>query len=810
MTAPDWSTIDELFERGAEMPTAEREAWLAEACAGRPDLLAEVRSLFRAHDAAPDALEPSTFRFVPPPDGNDVSVGSTIGAYTLTRHIGRGGMGDVYLANRTDQAFAHDVAIKITPTSVRGDLARRFAAERQILATLRHPNIVTLIDGGMAPGGHAFLVMEYVDGQPLTTWLAERKASLEERLRMFRTVCSAVQFAHRHAVVHRDLKPENILVTADGVVKVLDFGIAKLLDGSVDGTRTGLLTGPLTPNYASPEQLRGLPVTTASDVYSLGVLLFEIIAGVRPYETSGRALDVLLKDVLEAPARRASACAAVTLPYSAAQLRGDLDAIVARAMHVDSAERYASAEELSDDIARHLGGKPVVAREPSPGYLLRKLAARHRAVAAVSLFALVAIVGALGAAVYQKRQADARFDDIRQITNALIFDVHDALIEVPGAIEARKLIVQRALVFLDRVAATSGDERLRFDLARAYNRVGRAQGDPQVPNLGDRSGALASFARALELLGPLQRSSTYWREASLETIGTHRLTSAVLTRIGRKDEGLARARDALAAAEALHQRSQGDDQASRMLASAAFSVALALQPAPEARPYWDRALEVFGAQLQARPDDPDRNRNVALVHKYVGALLQTAGDEQAALERYQAALTLDEKRQKLLLDDRSVRFDLAIDYANVGSSLARLGRRSEAIPFYDRSITLREGMFAAEPKDVRARVALATAHQKTAQLKLVTGDREQALQHIERVEALLEGHIEQSTDVAPRVVLAKALWTRGDLSTGHLACAAYKAAVSLVQAVDTDRVAQADADDIRAVRRLAARCNGNR
>ena len=332
--------------------------------------------------------------------------GRLVGAFRLVEPIGRGGMGVVYRAERVTSEFTQQAAVKLIEAPLQSPaMLRHFKTERQILAGLRHPHIVTLLDGGVSQDGFAYLAMEYVEGAPITAHAAAHALPLDERLRLMQRVCSAVQYAHQHGVVHRDLKPANILVTADGVPKVLDFGVAKLLDQSApDGLET--TAGPwrraLTPNYASPEQLRGLPVTTACDIYALGVLLYELLAGVRPYETAGKPLDEMLRIVTDVEPRRPSAAAADAAPDQRRALRGDLDAIVLKAMSKEPARRYASAQELSEDLRRYLERQPVVAREPSFGYVFAKAAQRHRAGFAAAAISIVALVAALGVSLWQR------------------------------------------------------------------------------------------------------------------------------------------------------------------------------------------------------------------------------------------------------------------------------------------------------------------------------------------------------------------------------------------------------------------------
>ncbi len=746
MSETDWARVDALFQAALEIPPSERAAWIEAACAGHPALRAELASLLEAHESSHDFLEPPAT--APPPASEAVGppalgVGARIGAYRLVRELGHGGMGSVYLGTRADGSFAHEVAVKVTRAALSDpEVARRVQVERQVLASLHHPHIVTLIDGGTTDAGQAYLVMEHVDGERITDWLQAREATLERRLRMFRQVCSAVHAAHQHGIVHRDLKPANILVTPDGVPKVLDFGIAKLLDADPGGdpTLTALGRGPLTPDYASPEQLRGLPVTTAGDIYSLGVLLFEILAGRRPYETTGVTLDVLLERVLHGPTRRVSAAVTDRVPFPATRLRGDLDAIVQKAMHVDPAERYGSAEELSDDVARFLGGAPVVAREPTVWYVLRKAAARHRAVVAAVVVGAIGVAVAMGLALWQRQvaleargRAEARFDDVRQLANAMVFRVHDAVARVPGTTEARRLIVSEALGYLDRLAQEGGDPSLQLDLARGYKQVARALGDPTVANLGDYQAARVQLTRALEMLRPL-RESAVWRDASLEAVHTLRLLASVEGALGRHDESRAAADRALDEARALAARSPDDEELRRTLASAHFNAATA-RPDAEAVPHWEEASRLFEGLWKARPHDRDRMRNVALVDKYYGRILIDQGRLEDGLGRYRRALELDERRLAAEPDSRQAQFDVAIDLANMGAGLLRAGQPVEAFAFYDRSVVQRERMLATDPKDRSMRLALVRSLARVAQSHVQQGSMATARGYVARAHA---------------------------------------------------------------------------
>jgi eukaryotic-like serine/threonine-protein kinase len=406
--------LEEILFAALQVSGDERRRLLDERCSDRPDLRAEVDALLAAHDRATPLFDTPTMMLRTPPD-----IGQRVGAFRLMDVIGEGGMGTVFRAERADGEFTQQVAIKFIGSWTRDPAAvRRFRGERQILASLQHPNIVSLLDGGVTPDGNAYLVMEYVDGEPISAYCRSCRLPLEDRLRLFLSVCAAVQFAHSHLVVHRDLKPANIVVTRDGVSKVLDFGVAKLMEPAVQPSATisGFWPGPLTPNYASPEQLRGVPITTVSDVYSLGVLLYELLAGARPYETSGKPVDEVLSLVIDGEIRPPSTVPSRDengVPYSRSALIGDLDAIVSRALQKDPSRRYPSAGELADDVDRFLRGRAVSARPDTTVYRVSKFVRRHRFAVAGAMAAVVSLVAGLGMALWQANAARLERDRAR-------------------------------------------------------------------------------------------------------------------------------------------------------------------------------------------------------------------------------------------------------------------------------------------------------------------------------------------------------------------------------------------------------------
>lgn len=504
---PAWDDVKTWFARALDEPADRRVTWLAS-----QSLDAAVRErvvrLLAAHDQA------GTFLQTPVLDAATVAAtmpqadvtGQAMGAYRLLRELGRGGMGIVYLAERADGLFDKQVAIKVVAGPLDASLRERFESERRVLATLEHPHIARLLDGGTTPGGAPYLVMELVDGTPIDAYCRDHALDIAGRLRLFAQVCAAVRYAHQHFVVHRDLKPNNVLVTSDGTVKLLDFGIAKVLDPTrlVDET----IQGPLTPTYASPEQLTGGTVTTASDVYSLGVILYRLLAERSPYPADSNTPALLARAIAEYEVSPPS----VVTGHRA--LRGDLDAIVLRAMEKDPRRRYESIEPLAEDVRRYLSGLPVSARRPSWTYRSQKFIRRHRVGVAAGALVVIAVAGGVIATVRQARIADRqrrlaekRFDDVRELSNSLIFDVHDAIQNLPGSTPARQLLLDRAVTYLDTVARDADDDvDLQRELARGYQRLATVQGSPSQSNVGDTTAAIASARKSAALFEAVARA----------------------------------------------------------------------------------------------------------------------------------------------------------------------------------------------------------------------------------------------------------------------------------------------------------------
>ncbi|HMB53064.1 MAG TPA: tetratricopeptide repeat protein [Thermoanaerobaculia bacterium] len=499
--AERWRRIEELFAAAVELPAGERDAFLAAAC-DDAGLRREVEELLAADrgaggeavagaDPVARAVAAGARAFAR--DRSAAAPGRRLGAYRLLREIGRGGMSSVYLAARDDDAFEQRVAVKlIRPGFESGEILDRFLHERQILARLDHPFIARLHDGGTTAEGHPFFVMEHVDGEPIDDWCDHRRLSTRERLRLFLQVCEAVHAAHRNLVVHRDLKPSNVLVTADGVPKLLDFGIAKPIDGARSGLDDLTVTGmrPMTPQYASPEQISGGAVTTASDVYSLGVLLYRLLTGRLPQPRALRSAAEWERAVLEAPAEPASralmrrddgpppdevaALRGTSVEALRRRLAGDLDTVITKALDREPERRYGSVEQFAEDVSRHLDGRPVIARPATAGYRLAKFVRRHRLATAAAVLVLVAVVVAATLFALQARRVTRERDRANQVADLLadLFAIADPREARGGSITARELLDRGA----ERVAALDDQPRtqsmLLGKLAELYEPLG--------------------------------------------------------------------------------------------------------------------------------------------------------------------------------------------------------------------------------------------------------------------------------------------------------------------------------------------------
>jgi eukaryotic-like serine/threonine-protein kinase len=662
-TEPDWPRVKQIFQDALERARSDRPAFVAEACGADADLRREVESLLAAQDEAGQFLDAA----VPEAAGPDSLTGRRIGPYRLLDVIGRGGMGAVYRAVREDDTFQKTVALKLVRGGASHDMdQRRFRRERQILARLEHPNIATVFDGGTTEEGQPYLVMEYVEGLPISDYCERHRLTVRQRLELFDAVCGAVAYAHRSLIVHRDIKPDNILVTAGGSPKLLDFGIAKLLAAGVDPDEapTATLLPMMTPEYASPEQVRGEPVTTSSDVYSLGVVLYELLTGTRPYEVRGESLNGIVHAVCETepPAPSAAAQGLPTLP---AELRGDLDTIVLKALRKEPARRYLSVQELSDDIRRHLQDRPVLARGDTLAYRASKFVGRHKAPVVAAALVLATLVGGIVAVVRQARiaraeraRAERRFADVRRLANAFLFEFHDAIADLPGSTKARELVLRRAAEYLDGLSGEAqGNADLQRELALAFQRLGDVQGGGGAANLGDTKAALESYRKALALREALLAQGSAWVDRQgLADLHTH--LSRFLVRTGdleRAEEGARRC------------------------------IALLEAPGGDAPPPSELA------------------RRQAVGYHTLGFIQARRGLRPQALESLQRAVSLATRSAAAGKGDQLALGSLALIQSDLADQLGFAGRRPEALAAAQGARETLDALTAADPHNTRYR-----------------------------------------------------------------------------------------------------------
>jgi tetratricopeptide (TPR) repeat protein len=687
-----WERVRTLFHAATDRAPGDR-APLLDGC-DDPSLRAEVERLLEQHDAAAGFLEQSVWDLVDTADAKWERV--LIGPYRVVRQLGHGGMGKVFLASREDAEFEQRVAIKLVRRGAAGEsLLQRFRQERQILAALEHPNIARLLDGGTTSGGVPYLVMEYVEGTPIDDYCREHALSIEARLRLFLPLCDAVQHAHRSLVIHRDIKPANVLVTADGIPKLLDFGIAKLTSAQTEGTVTRLMT----PDYASPEQLAGKLVTTATDVYSLGLLLFELLTGKRAFDGIQRTGET------EPP--RASSVSDLRA------LRGDLDRILLMALDPDPDRRYASVEKFADDIRRHLDGHPVAARGASLGYRTAKFVRRNKLfVAAAALSIVVAIVAFL-AVLQQKRIAERRFEQVRSLAHAVVFDLHDAIARLPGSTSARELLVRHALGYLDALATESArNTPLQMELAGAYERVGDVQGMPYRANLGDTAGALVSYRKALKIAEEVRQRQPGDAATLLLIADLHDRTGWVEQRALRFREALTHHEAARMIRESLH------DQ----IALARTWVAIADSQyvggiAPSSvRASYENAEHILERMRLTSANRKDLLTETGRVHQRLGAYFTGTLEHNPAraLQHHEAAERVLEERAALDPHDAVAKRNLADQLVMTATLQNAIGDGAAALAGTTRALPILRDLAAADAQNVEAQHDLSFAYTQMA------------------------------------------------------------------------------------------------
>jgi non-specific serine/threonine protein kinase/serine/threonine-protein kinase len=744
VTTPLREAVKALFSAALELPRDDRAAFVTLQAGDNSELLAEVQSLLDAYEQAGGPLDTITPEFrsqaFAASSATRSRIGERIGAYRIVGVLGTGGMGDVFRAVRADDQYEAEVAIKLMRADVRSSLTeRRFRTERQILAALDHRNIARLLDGGTTQGGAPYVVMELVIGEPIDSYCEARKLAVRERVQLFLQICAAVSYAHQHLVVHRDLKPNNILVTADGSAKLLDFGIAKLLEADArtdiplaeaDATITTLRA--MTLDYASPEQVSGATVTTVSDVYSLGIVLYRLLTGTSPYRERTNDAARVAEILSDAVPRRPSDVER--------KLDGDLDNILLMALRKEPARRYASVEQFANDLRNYLAGMPVKARGNSLSYRAGKFFRRRKIeIAAVALVGC-ALIGALVFSMreariveHERQVAQQHFDSVRTLANTMLFDLHDEMARDAGSLKSRELLVKTSLGYLDALYKQGGaDPKLQEELATAYLKVASIQGSDTEANRGDFAGALQSYARAIALLTPLlaaepgnQRTGwalarAYVEQASLLMVARGpkharraadqgvMLTKTFAPAIAREDERMSRLSTAytvqarvlgfmglsteaiqsydkvIAVSEDYWHAHPDDERAFVALTNAYNNSALIDDPRLSESANYERILGLLRKSrwaidklLTFKPDSPDYQVRLSGAHLNTGNVLYARGQYEEARRLYQLGLPFIVRAARDT-DDLNAQYTRGLFETKLAQALIKTGRIEEA------------------------------------------------------------------------------------------------------------------------------------
>jgi serine/threonine protein kinase len=747
--------VAELVKSALECAPGERAAFLDQACAGDADIRSEVDSFLQHQDEASQFIEQGALHLAAETLARDpgLPVAPQIANYQVLSRIGIGGMGEVYLAH--DTKLRRKVALKLVRAGMdTAEIVSRFRHEERILASLNHTNIAQLYGAGVAVGDVPFFAMEYVEGMRIDEYCKVNALSARARLELFRKVCAAVHYAHQRLVIHRDLKPSNIVVTAEGEPKLLDFGIAKLIEGNDALTQTQTLaTGVMTPDYASPEQVRGEAMTTSTDVYSLGVLLYELLTGQRPYRLKTRSPDEIARAITDQEPERPSTVVA-RVESSTFDIRhssfpkGDLDNIVLMALRKEPSRRYSSVAQFSEDIRRHLEGRPVTAHKDTIVYRATKFVKRQK----VAVFAALLIVSTLIAAVVltsrQKRRAERRFNDVRQLSNAFLFGIAPKIERLEGSMEARQALVTQSLKYLNSLADESADDlTLQAELAAAYEKVGVLQGDSRKPSLGDFRGAIASLEKAQKIrrrllkINPNDAENRRLLADNLRLLAIRRMTqsdveggfrdskealqiyenlvvqnsaSLELRRafletqvedatsyinLSRFAEAIPPLKQTAGEIEALRRTYPDDAETERILARCLASLGLALSwevRQPEAETEMTRAVTIAESLVTRFPNDTNLKQELWKVYESASSIYEEIDDARA----FELCEKSRRVAEEIVAADRAnaqARHNLAKTFSRLGISASNLERPDEALGFLERAMALVLGLQEKDP-----------------------------------------------------------------------------------------------------------------
>ncbi len=767
MSPERWERLQAIVKFLMEADAADRPGLIQGLCGDDATLRQDVLSLLEANAEAGAFLEGSaSCPKLPETESDPGARPARIGLYRIVGEIGSGGMGVLYEALREGD-FQKKVAIKVIKRGMDSEaIVRRFERERQILAGLNHPYITALLDGGTTEDGRPFFVMEYVEGKPLNQYCDERRLSTRERLQLFRAICAAVRYAHQNLVVHRDLKPGNILVTPDGNPKLLDFGIATILNLGVTSGAAKMTVASqrlMTPEYASPEQVRGEPVTTATDVYSLGVILYELLTGRQPYRFKTRTPQEVAEVICTQEPEKPSTAVSREEAGPAAEfrgdrpeqlrkrLRGDLDNVVLKALDKDVHRRYSSVDQFDEDIRRHLASLPVIARPDTTAYRVAKFIRRNRgAVGAAALVAASLVAGLIGTAWQARKAAQARetaerrFEDVRGLAHSLVFEFHDAIRDLPGSTPARELLIRRAVEYLDRLSADSrGNDSLQLEVARGYERLASVYGEGSTSGaLGDTTTALQHMRKAVAIRERLlaRNPNDYDTRRGLAT--AYRRLAKIFEDATDPNEGLQYAKKALALCDALRAERPQDARVQAALAGVHRILSMAMINSGDykgALDYRRKALAIHKELLAKDPGNPDLQANVSSAQRMLAGLQTYLHQYADGLQSYRAALAIDEALVRQNPTDATTRMAISYELSDIGYIYNAQKQWEMALEHYNRALAIRQELAAADPKNANAQFALANTRLRIGIIQANLGQPSAAFENYRRAIEIREG-----------------------------------------------------------------------
>jgi len=759
MTREEFSQLRIKFEALLAEPPQQRTALLADLSQSNPVLADELQRMLTAYESRTGLIDHPAADVIL---GVPIAPGMQLGAYRLEKELGRGGMGVVFEATRADGRFEKRVAIKILRHDHTDDLfLRRFEHERRILAQLDHPHIAAILDAGATPAGDPHFVMEFVEGIPITAYCAVHNLNIRQRLELFLQICDAVEHAHRHLTVHRDLKPSNILVTEAGAVKLLDFGIAKLLepDLGADGETAALLT----PEYTSPEQISKQPVTTATDTFALGILLYEILSGKHPFRKKGQLPHEVMRAIVEDDP-------------PPTHLNGELDAIVVTALKKQPAWRYPSVAQLADDIGRYLRGWPVLAKSNSAAYRLGKFVRRQwLPLTAAALLIAVLLAGIFAtrrqaqaaeaararadeqtsiavqnqnAANQQRHLAEARtleveserakeqerYRQVRTLAASLLFDLYDGIRDLAGSSTARRLIVTKAQRQLELLSAGSqSDPELQRDLAAAYERMGELRVDPAQPANVNAAAALDAYRRAVALRRKIAAQPASQPEdrrdlaLSLSKLGAGQVMASNM------DQALASYQEAWTIA-----KSQSDPRALGTVDERRCIVFLTAGNTPKALDSCQEGIAILGPLAKSAPQDAEILRLIASTEASYGNALRLSRKPQDAAQQSRLAIESFDRLEALAPSNAEYRRLASSAETILALSLAATGDNSGSQEAFRKSVQSMEIAVEIDPADLASPLRLAVTLLAFSKHLQQAGDNASAHQTAQDALALLE------------------------------------------------------------------------